>query len=121
MLAAAAVAGAVLVGLPLALSHNDNDNEIDYEAAGLESVSPRTLGPSFTLDVPARQSDQGAGSRITQPDSTAETPSSSSSASAAPTLRVSPPKSFQGPGIRAPHPETATVPRSRSLAPAAVA
>ncbi|GGS97759.1 hypothetical protein [Streptomyces cinerochromogenes] len=135
MLAAAAVAGAVLVALPLALSHNDKDGETDFEASGRQSPSPRTVGPDFTIDVPTHPtpatssrsapapsaSSPSAPSRSTPSSASPEPHTSSSPPAPAPSIRVSPRKPYQGPGIRAPHPETPPTPRATQHAPTALA
>jgi hypothetical protein len=108
MLAAAAVAGAVLVALPLGLNAMDKkDHEVDYEAGGERTASPQTYSPNFTLDVPTTEPSQGSSVGEDAPGSHPKSSSSSSSSSTPapahnPTIPVSPPKTSHGPGIRAP-------------------
>ncbi|MEU8472286.1 hypothetical protein AB0F30_31095 [Streptomyces sp. NPDC029006] len=115
LLAAAAVAGAVLVALPLALSHNDKDNETDFEASGQKSPSPGTADPNFIIDVPTHPEPETSSRSL--PSASSPAPSSPSASG----IRVSPGKPYQGPGIRAPHPHVPSTPRSTPHAPQALA
>ncbi|GHB68564.1 hypothetical protein GCM10010377_69280 [Streptomyces viridiviolaceus] len=105
LFAAAAVAGAVLVALPLALGDNDNKDEFDYESSGRESGSPQATSPNFTLEVPTPQQTESTGQH-TGTGKASSTPTSPAHAEpepkTSPSVSVSPPKSYQGPGIRAP-------------------